>query len=77
MRPRLVEPSGMTGGRLSVFLTRNWLVMNGILFGITIDESRIFFLWASKARWPIISSRISLPLHSVIGFFTNSPVFSG
>ena len=33
-----------------MFLTRNWLVMNGILFGTTIDESRILFLCLSKAR---------------------------
>ena len=43
-----------------MFLTRNWLVMNGILHGMTIDESKIFFLCVSNPRWPISSSRISL-----------------
>ena len=67
----------MMGGRVSVFLTRNSLVINGILHGMTIDESRICFLCLSNPRWPISSSRISLPLHSDIGFFTKSPISSG
>lgn len=68
---KLALSLGITCGRSSELLVRNWLVIFGIRHGIVIAFSSIGCL--GKPRSPNISERISWLLHSITGLWTILP----